>query len=203
VAEQRFGRLVVVADAPSTANGRYVEVLCDCGTRKTARLADLRRSKIVSCGCAQRERVALLKASHGHASGGTTPTYVTWKAVIARCSNENNPNWGKYGGRGIGICQRWRSSFDSFLEDMGERPPGTSIDRIDVNGSYEPGNCRWATTEAQNQNRRSTRLTPDIVNEIRGRFEHGESRASIVARMVVPLANVTDVIARRTWRNVP
>lgn len=200
---QRFGRLVVVAVAPSTPNGRYVECECDCGSRKPARCSDLKRGKITSCGCYQRQCAAALKASHGHAAGGPTPTYVTWKAIVARCSNENNPNWSKYGGRGIGVCERWRQSFQSFLEDMGERPESTSIDRIDVNGAYEPTNCRWATIEAQNQNRRSTRLTADLVNEIRGRFEHGEGRKSIATRLQIPHHMVIDVVARRSWKNIP
>lgn len=95
---------------------------------------------------------------HGHVprkngQRSPSPTYRSWGAMITRCSNPNVENYVRYGGRGITVCQRWRD-FANFLADMGERPEDTSIDRIDVNGDYEPGNCRWATAEQQRANRR-------------------------------------------------
>ena len=93
--------------------------------------------------------------THGHYSGGQqSPTYVSWRSLIQRCTNPNKINWKYYGGRGITICKRWRESFEAFLEDMGERPDFTSIDRIDNDGNYEPGNCRWATRKQQRANQR-------------------------------------------------
>ena len=96
-----------------------------------------------------------MRPIHGAStSKGYTPEYESWQAMIQRCTNKNRADYHHYGGRGITICDRWRHDFVQFLADMKPRPEGKSLDRIDVNGNYEPSNCRWATQKQQVNNRR-------------------------------------------------
>lgn len=161
----RFGRLFVVEEAepaiqPSGRARRRWACECVCGSVTVVRGTDLRSGRTSSCGCYRNDQVAAALTTHGEArKGRQSPEYLVWAGMISRCEGENNSAFHHYGERGIGVCARWRDSYENFLTDMGRRPtPRHSIERLDVNGDYEPGNCVWATVKQQARNKRTTRF---------------------------------------------
>lgn len=147
---QRFGRLVVVGPAAKKTKFARWACRCDCGAAHEADSFNLKSGSVQSCGCLRSE----LQVHHGHnRRGSRTRCYNSWTAMLARCTNPRSTKWKDYGGRGIVVCERWWT-FENFATDMGDPPPGRSLDRINVNGNYEPSNCRWATASEQSANRR-------------------------------------------------
>jgi hypothetical protein len=150
IAGERFGSLVAVE--PTYVGGRRVwKCVCDCGDISFVDVGKLRIGNTKSCGCRKRSVLGESTTVHG---GHGTRTYRIWKAMRVRCRNPNFKQYKDYGGRGITVCERW-DSYENFLADMGEVPEGLTIDRIDNDGNYEPGNCRWITRKEQNMNKRA------------------------------------------------
>lgn len=157
---QRFGRLVALERySEVTACGKTQwECQCDCGVIILAITGSLTTGNTQSCGCQRRDsaRQNGLKIKHGMTG---TPEYKAWRGLRYRCYDPEHENYHNYGGRGITVCDEWKESFEAFYRDMGPRPGlGYSIDRKDVNGNYEPNNCRWATAIEQASNQRKTIL---------------------------------------------
>lgn len=151
---QRFSGLVVTAKSDRRGRNTYWDCICDCGTATTVSTHHLTSCHTRSCGCLQRRATSAAKTKHGMTGTGT---HKTWAEMHARCTNPRSKIFKFYGGRGIKVCGRWQD-FATFLADMGERPPGMSLDRVDSNGNYEPSNCRWADRLTQANNTRSNRF---------------------------------------------
>lgn len=149
---QRFGRLLVVSEALKLGNNRRVVCVCDCGNKRNVSFGNLRSGMTASCGCLRSELLAMMTTRHGMTR---TPEYRAWAAMRNRCRNTSKM-YAHWNGRGIKVCSRW-DVFENFLADVGPRPGrGYSIDRINVDGDYDPSNVRWATRKQQANNTTKT-----------------------------------------------
>lgn len=151
---KKFGRWTVQSHSHHILDNRgqklnYFNCVCECGTQKSVRRSNLVTGASLSCGCLNLERTV----THGRHQ---SPEYRVWHNMVCRCHRETNRDYKSYGGRGIRVCDSWKESFQSFFADMGERPSSKhELDRINNDGNYEPGNCRWVTKKENNRNKRT------------------------------------------------
>jgi len=180
----RYGRLKVVSffDITKCGMSRW-RCVCDCGTETTATIGNLKCGHTQSCGCLSIESCINRSTTHGRSG---TREFIAWSSAKQRCYYARSNRYYLYGNRGIKMCEGWRKSFEAFFEHMGICPNGYSLDRIDTNGNYEPGNCRWASKETQARNTRFNRMVsvnertlPAVVWDIELGFPKGTVRGRL------------------------
>jgi hypothetical protein len=184
LAGQKFGRLTVKARVPRE-HGTQGQAMwlcrCDCGTLKPVGSNALRSGATRSCGCLLSEVLTARNTTHGLAPRkGKARAYSSWVNMIRRCTHVDDPRYPEWGGRGITVCERWLE-YPNFLADMGERPPGMTLERKDNDGPYCRENCIWATPHQQQMNSSAFKLTPDVIAEIKRLRAAGMTLAAIGA----------------------
>jgi len=210
---KQFGRLTVIS---YSGNQKWL-CQCICGVMVTPFGASLNNGHTKSCGCLKQELTSIrskrVNTTHAHSRsnfGRPTLTYKSWLSMKQRCLNSKKDNFHLYGGRGIMICPEWIDSFDTFLQDIGERSPGTTLNRINRNGNYEPGNCEWADKKRQESSEckailrgysnPQSKLTENTVKAIRFLYSTKEWKLKELAKQYdVSIAAVSKVINNQTW----
>ena len=195
---RRFVRLIVIRRVVGKNNkNAHWKCLCDCGKITIVRSPDLTKGHTKSCGCLGKELLRKVNITHGKSY---SKIYRIHRAMIDRCYNPKQRSFKNYGGRGIAVCDRWKDSFLNFFHDMGDKPTGLSIERIDNNGNYELANCRWATITEQAHNRRGIKLSLAKVAEIRKLHLMGITNKQLAQNYGVDISSIGLALNMKTWR---
>lgn len=196
---KKFGRLTVLEfDRVTPYQAIMWKCKCDCGEEVSVRSTHLTTGKTQSCGCLARDKAKENRTTHGLHDH---PLYDIWHGMQQRCYNSKSQSYNRYGARGIRVCEEWLESFTNFYNwamRKGYRP-GLSIERIDNDDNYDPGNCKWATSEEQNQNTSRTKITPRLVELIRA---DDRSNVQIAEEYGVDASTVSRVRGGKTWKNI-
>ena len=197
--DKKFGRLTVVDYSGRDKRGKTVwKCECECGNILTVPRNSLSSGNTKSCGCLPRDKAIEIHTTHGLSKHRL---YKVWHSIIQRCYNPNDKSYDRYGGRGISVYSGWFSDFLLFYDWSMKNgyTLGLSIDRKDVNGNYNPDNCRWATREEQNQNTRRTIITPDDVRAIR---KDPRKRVDIAKEYGVSPDVISKICLGKAWKNI-
>ena len=194
---KRFGRLVALEKVGNhkTSKCAMWRCKCDCGKEKITNSQYLREGKTLSCGCLYAERTFENVRTHGMHK---TSTYQIWAGLIQRCTNPKRKEWKDYGGRGIKVCKRWLK-FENFLEDMGIRPKGKTLDRVKNNQGYCKGNCRWAGRKTQAQNNRMAKLNKKDIQKIHELRQEGKTHQKIADIIGCSRPNISMILKGERW----
>lgn len=191
-----FGRLTVLKRADRRSNvGALWLCACACGETSIALTLKLRRGLTVSCGCYRKESAGARARTHGQSRSGGA--YRTWKEMRNRCNNPKATQFKWYGGRGVKVCPRW-SSFELFLEDMGERPRGLTLDRVDNDADYTPENCQWLSPLEQTRKQKKNKLQ-HVFAELRKDRAAGMTFAALGAKYGVSDTTAYRCATGATW----
>ena len=187
---QTFGKLTVVESLGSKNKKTIWRCHCERGNKDfVVTRGDLTTGHTKACGC--------VKKKHGYSKSGT---YVSWYHMLSRCQNTKRKDWHHYGGRGISVCASWEKDFMVFLKDMGTKPEGMTLDRINNDGNYEPSNCRWATREQQSRNNRTNKLDIHKANRIREFLWAGISRLELARFYGVSKSSIDQIVWDKIWK---
>lgn len=196
---KKFGRLTVLSlheKAEGSTRHKWL-CQCTCGNTAIAVIKDMQSGKTRSCGCLFTDMLVARNKKHGLIYDHKR-TYRTWKDLRQRCNNPNNKDYKDYGGRGIQVCERW-NDFKNFFDDMGDRPEGMTIDRIDTNGNYEPSNCRWATPVEQARNKRNNHVM-DNGKTLAENCEDSGIDYKVVSYRVSQGFSLAEALSKRDYR---
>ena len=169
---------------------RMYECVCECGTKKSVKHLHLISGKTKSCGCSW--------TSHGKSRSNE---YRIWDSMVRRCHSETHHAYSNYGGRGISVCDKWRT-FEGFYEDMGDKPSSMTLERIDNSLGYSKDNCKWATMTEQSRNRRTTKLDEQDARLIKMMIDIGVTQNVIASQFGVSRSNIGHIAQNSTWRTI-
>ena len=187
-----YGRLIVLRRNGSLNGARAWLCRCECGIEITTRGASLRNGTTASCGCLNRD----ISRKHGMSH---SPELEAHHSMMTRCYNKQCASYNGYGGRGIMVCDRWYKNASAFISDMGKRPIGYSLERIDNNKGYSPANCVWAAPKTQQRNRRTTKLNEVAVRVIRYLYANGVSGKRLSKAYSVSASTISTAVNGHTW----